>query len=298
MEEQLNDSIGNLSDKMEGWLNLLITNLPNIIIAILIFGISYFLSQKLNGWIARLLKNKVKQTSVRSLIANVSSVVVISLGLFLALSVLNLDKALTSILAGAGVAGLAVGLALQGTIANTFSGIFLAVQDIMNVGDFIQTNGYSGIVDTITLRFIKLRESDNNLVIIPNKMVVENPFKNFGLTSRIRTSINCGVGYEHDLKKVKEIAVDEIRKTFPQEGKEIEFHYQEFGDSSINFQIRFWVDAKKNLALLEAKSDAIIALKSRFDKENINIPFPIRTLIAENSFMKSENGKNKEVLQS
>lgn len=298
MEEQLNDSIGNLSDKMEGWLNLLITNLPNIIIAILIFGISYFLSQKLNGWIARLLKNKVKQTSVRSLIANVSSVVVISLGLFLALSVLNLDKALTSILAGAGVAGLAVGLALQGTIANTFSGIFLAVQDIMNVGDFIQTNGYSGIVDTITLRFIKLRESDNNLVIIPNKMVVENPFKNFGLTSRIRTSINCGVGYEHDLKKVKKIAVDEIRKTFPQEGKEIEFHYQEFGDSSINFQIRFWVDAKKNLALLEAKSDAIIALKSRFDKENINIPFPIRTLIAENSFMKSENGKNKEVLQS
>jgi len=298
MEEQLNDSIGNLSDKMEGWLNLLITNLPNIIIAILIFGISYFLSQKLNGWIARLLKNKVKQTSVRSLIANVSSVVVISLGLFLALSVLNLDKALTSILAGAGVAGLAVGLALQGTIANTFSGIFLAVQDIMNVGDFIQTNGYSGIVDTITLRFIKLRESDNNLVIIPNKMVVENPFKNFGLTSRIRTSINCGVGYEHDLKQVKKIAVDEIRKTFPQEGKEIEFHYQEFGDSSINFQIRFWVDAKKNLALLEAKSDAIIALKSRFDKENINIPFPIRTLIAENSFMKSENGKNKEVLQS
>jgi len=298
MEEQLNDSIGNLSDKMEGWLNLLITNLPNILIAIIIFGISYFLSQKLNGWIATLLKNKVKQTSVRSLIANVSSVVVISLGLFLALSVLNLDKALTSILAGAGVAGLAVGLALQGTIANTFSGIFLAVQDIMNVGDFIQTNGYSGIVDTITLRFIKLRESDNNLVIIPNKMVVENPFKNFGLTSRIRTSINCGVGYEHDLKKVKKIAVDEIGKTFPQEGKEIEFHYQEFGDSSINFQIRFWVDAKKNLALLEAKSDAIIALKSRFDKENINIPFPIRTLIAENSFMKSENGKNKEVLQS
>jgi small conductance mechanosensitive channel len=287
MEEQLNDSIGNLTDKLGGWLNIIITNLPNILLAALVFALAYFLAQKLNELIMKILKSKIRQVSVRTLIANVSSVVVVSLGIFLALSILNLDKALTSILAGAGVAGLAVGLALQGTIANTFSGIFLAVQDIMNVGDFIQTNGYTGVVDTITLRYIKLKESDNNLVIIPNTMVVENPFKNFGLTTEVLVSIECGVGYESDLRNVKKIAIEEIERVFPQGSREIEFHYLEFGDSSINFQIRFWVDATKTLTVLESKSEAIMALKERFDKENINIPYPVRTLIAENSFTKN-----------
>jgi small conductance mechanosensitive channel len=149
----------------------------------------------------------------------------------------------------------------------------------MNIGDFVQTNGYSGTIQEINLRNVKLKEPDNNVVIIPNKLVVENPFKNFGLTNRIRTSIDCGVGYESDLAHVKEISVKSIMKHFPQKpGESVEFHYKEFGGSSIDFQIRFWVEAKAKLSLLEAKSEAIMVIKKLFDDNEINIPFPIRTL--------------------
>lgn len=290
MSSKLQEAFGKAVEKTEGWLDSFITNLPNILVAIFVFSIVYIISVRLKKFINRSLQNRFEQPSVRNLIANISAIALIAVGIFLALSIMNLDKALTSVLAGAGVAGLAVGLALQGTLANTFSGIFLAVKDVMTIGDWVETNGYNGTVDEITLRYIRLREPDNNIVIIPNKMVVDNPFKNYGLTQQIRTTIKCGVGYEEDLERVKRIAINAIQADFPDLGEgEIEFHYLEFGDSSINFQLRFWVDAKSKLSILEARSTAIMIIKKHFDKNNINIPFPIRTLMMENEMSLSAN---------
>lgn len=283
MEEQINISFNNLTDKLVDWLNAIILNLPNIVLAIVIFVGSYYLAQKLNSFIVKLLRKRIKQVSIRNLLGNILSIAVVAIGLFLSLSILNLDKALTSILAGAGVAGLAVGLALQGTLSNTFSGIFLAIKNIINVGDFIQTNGFSGTVDEINLRHIKLRESDNNVVVIPNSMVLENPFKNFGLTNRVRITLKCGIGYESDLKLVKRIAINEIKNAFPQDEESIDFHYLEFGGSSIDFQMRFWVEGVRKSSLLDAKSDAIILLKEAFDRKGIDIPYPIRTIYSKSA---------------
>ena len=266
-------------ERLGEWLDTAITNLPNMVLAIVVFTIAYWLSQNVRHWVERPLRRFVKQTSIRTLAANIASILVVAFGLFLALGILNLDTVLKSLLAGAGVAGLAVGLALQGTIANTFSGVFLAIKDIINVGDFVETNGYSGKVEEITLRNTKIRETDNNIVIIPNKMVLDNPFKNYGLTRKIRVSVECGVSYDADLDYVQQLAKDSIKDAFPQEfGDSVEFHYLSFGDSAINFQVRFWLPAKFKLTTLEARSKAIIALKNTFDQNNIEIPFPMRTL--------------------
>ncbi len=279
MEEQMKTSWQNMIDRLQSWLDIAITNLPNVILSILVFSLSYWLSQKLQHWINHPLKKIIKQSSVRSLVSNLVAIVIIAFGLFLSLGILNLDTVLKSLLAGAGVAGLAVGLALQGTLSNTFSGVALAINDVVNIGDFIQTNGYAGTVEEITLRHTRLKESDNNIVIIPNKTVLENPFKNYGLTRRVRTTITCGVGYDEDLQKVQQLAIHTIRKAFPQKHKErIEFYFTDFGDSSINFMMRFWVSAQSNAPLLEAKSDAIMLIKVAFEKQDINIPYPTRTL--------------------
>jgi len=277
-----------MSERVIGWLDAMIVNLPNILIAFLVFGLAFWLSKNVRGWINKLLKGRVKQVSVRRLISNLTSILVIALGLILALGVLNLDTVLKSILAGAGVLGLAIGLALQGTLANSFSGIFLAVKDILSVGDWVETNGFSGQVVEIDLRNTKIKEADNNIIVIPNRRVVDNPFKNFGLTNRIRTIVECGVSYDSDLEFVKNLAIKSIKENFPtEEGENIEFHYLEFGGSSINFQIRFWVDATSKLTALEAKSEAIMVIKKAFDEAGIEIPFPIRTLIHKNDPSKS-----------
>lgn len=186
---------------------------------------------------------------------------------------------LTSVLAGAGVVGLAIGLALQGTLNNTFSGIILSFLPELQIGDWIENEGYAGTVVEINLRSIVLKEADNNYVVIPNSKVIDAPFKNFSRTSRSRVMLDCGVAYDSDLEMVRDLTVDTIQQLFPpNSNEEVEFMFTEFGDSSINFVVRFWTNVTKKREILLAKSKAIIAIKKAFDGQDINIPFPIRTI--------------------
>jgi len=279
MEDQITASWDQVWQRLDSWVDALLTNLPNIVMALIIFVAFYWLGMKLQTWLKRPVRRLTRQQSVQNLIIRFASLMVAAIGFLLALGILNLDTVLKSILAGAGVIGLAVGLALQGTLSNTFSGILLAVKDVINIGDWIESNGYAGKVEKIALRNTWVREADNNIVVIPNKDVLESPFKNYGLTDRIRVILECGVGYEEDLESVRDIAIEAVRKAFHKDvEEEVEFYYREFGGSSINFMMRFWVDAIDKMTILSAHSESIIVLKKAFDAADINIPFPIRTL--------------------
>lgn len=279
MQEQLNTSFQNLIGKLIGWFDLIITNLPNFLLAVIVFSLVYWLSRKVQRWLEIPLSKVIEDISVRSLAIKITSTVLVFVGLILALGILQLDAVLTSLLAGAGVAGLAIGLALQGTLANSFSGIALSMKDILNIGDFVETNGYSGTVQEINLGNTKLLGTDNNFVIIPNSKVLENPFKNYTLTDRMRITLNCRVGYEADLREVKKVSQEVLTKRFPQENEEnVEFYYRVFGENSVDFQIRFWVEATEKISTLEAKSEAMMIIKETFDKNNFTIPAFIKTV--------------------
>lgn len=266
-------------ERIFSWKSKFIEHLPEIILSIIVFTVCYILSIYIKKWVRKPLSKIIKRASIRSLVANIISGFIVMIGLLISISLLNLSNLLTTFMAAGGIAGLAVALAFQGTLANTFSGIFLSLNDVMNVGDWVVTNGFEGNIEEITLRNTKIRESDNNIAVIPNKNIIESPFKNYGLTARIRTKVICGVHYDSDLRFVKKITIEAIEKRFPHlDYEHIEFHWLEFADSSINFQVRFWIEAQSNRTILEAKSEAIMIIKETFDKHNINIPFPIRTL--------------------
>ncbi len=281
MEEKFNiqKAIGGIWDKMDGWLGSIILNLPNFVLAVIVFIIFVIIAKYVSRLIDRVLLKKGSQDSIRQVSAKVTRIVVIAIGFFVALGLLNLDKVLTSVLAGAGVLGLAIGLALQGTLTNTFSGVILSFLDELQIGDWVETNGFAGEVMTISLRNIMIKESDNNYVVIPNAKIIDSPFKNFTRTPRSRVMLNCGVAYSSDLEMVQNLTKETIAKIFLQRGnEEVEFMYTGFGDSSIDFVVRFWTDVTKNRDVLIAKNTAIIAIKKAFDQNNVNIPFPIRTI--------------------
>ncbi|WP_340201851.1 mechanosensitive ion channel family protein [Ascidiimonas sp. W6] len=280
MNLKLLEAWNKMLEKLSSWMDALIINLPNIIIALVVFTISIVASKYISKLAMKILERSALQKSMKNLISKLISVTVILLGIFLILGVLNLNKALNTILAGAGVAGLAVGLALQGALANTYSGIILSYIKHLKFGDWIESNGYAGEVTDIGLRALTVRQADNNMVYIPNKMVVENPIKNFSTTAQSRVMLECGVGYESDLRFVQKLAIETITQNFEavEDKKDVIFLFQEFGDSSINFQLRFWINSTSGLEVLKARSKAIILIKEAFDKNSINIPFPIRTL--------------------
>ena len=292
-QESENDNInflgfdfGRILDKLQGWGENILLKLPNFILAVLICIIFWFLAKYVSKFVRNVLMRKVSQASVKVMAGKTAFAVTVLVGFFFALGVMDLDKVLTSVLAGAGVVGLAIGLALQGTLSNTFSGVILSFLPRIQLGDWVETNGFAGSVEDINLRSIVIREADNNFVMIPNSLIIDSPFKNYTQTSRSRVFINCGVGYESDLELVEKLTVDTILKEFPQQSsEEVEFYYQEFGDSSINFVLRFWADVRKKRDILKAQNIAIKAIKKVYDAQDINIPFPIRTLdFAKNKF--------------
>lgn len=281
----IHDSISNLWEKLDGWMDAIILKLPNFAVAILVMIVFYILARLIKRFARRILFKKLGDESIKQILSKLIYSIVLLIGFFVALGVLQLDKVLTSILAGAGVMGLAIGFALQGTLSNTVSGFMLSFQPKVRIGDFIEAQGKSGYVEEIDLRAVSIRQTDNDFVIIPNKIFIDSPFTNYSWTERARVSVSCGVGYESDLQQVEDLVLKIITANFEQQENEgVEFFFTEFGDSSINFITRFWIASTKPKPKLEAQHQAIKLIKKHFDDVGINIPFPIRTL---------DFGKNK-----
>ncbi|RKR08022.1 small conductance mechanosensitive channel [Maribacter vaceletii] len=284
MKQNIEASFLEIIDKLKGWLGAFIENLPNLVVAIIVMVISFYISRKVSKWITKLASKKIPQESITKLIGRISATVVVLIGLFLALGALDLSKTLNTLLAGAGISGLVIGLALQGTLSNLLSGVILSFRKKIQIGNWVKTTGYEGEVVDISLNSFILKEADNSMVIIPNKTIIENPLKNYSLTKTMRITVECGVGYESNLEEVEKITKKAIEGVYHQnDGTEVEFYYMSFADSSINFKCRFWVDSKDAKNRLEAKSVAIMAIKKAFNTNNINIPFPIRTLEFNNT---------------
>ncbi len=273
------DAFNSLIDKLQGWGDSIILMLPNFIVAILFFLVIVFISNKLKKYITKLIAKAVHNKAITNLLATLVTLSIIIVGFFIALSIMNLNKAVTSMLAGAGVVGLAIGLAFQDSIANVISGIVISARKQVKIGNLIETNGYIGTVRKVTLRSLHLKSFTGEHLIVPNKIVTENVIKNYSLDHERRVDLSCGVSYSDDLKKVEKIAVAAIENNIDfDKNRPVEFFFTEFGDSSINFTIRFWLVGPMQAKYLEKKHKAIMAIKEAFDSESISIPFPMRTL--------------------
>lgn len=280
MWNKISGSYDKLIEKLWEWFESAFLVIPNFILAIVIVVASVFISRWMKKVALKTMTRFTHNEAVSRLVSNLVTVVIIALGVFIALGILELEKTVTSLLAGAGVVGLAVGLAFQDPILNIISGISLTIKDVpFEIGDLVKTNGYYGIIQKITLRSTHLRTLSGEDVLIPNKMVLQNPIENYSFTKARRVDLTCGVAYNSDLELVKNVTIECIKNNITTiEGRDIEFMFTEFAGSSINFVVRFWTEEVAELAYLKNRSAVIIALKKTFDQNGISIPFPIRTL--------------------
>jgi small conductance mechanosensitive channel len=277
-------TLTDLWDKLEGWVAAIILALPNIIAAVLIVIVAAFLARTAR----RVIKNVVAKASGRmnrssasvgSLLGTIGYVVVLAVGCFIALGVLQLDGVVTSLLAGAGIVGLALGFAFQDLASNFISGVLLAVRSPFDLGDILETNGHMGTVRDINLRATHIDTFEGQRVIVPNSAVLQNPMINYTHLRKRRVDLGVGVGYGDDLDHAERVAKEAIASVPGRdESRDVELFYTEFGDSSINFTVRFWVDFGKQTDFLSARHEAIKRVKAAFDREGVTIPFPIRTL--------------------
>ncbi|MET3978240.1 small conductance mechanosensitive channel [Mucilaginibacter sp. UYP25] len=275
----INNAYKLISDKLTLWIKDFIRILPNIALAALILVVGFFVAKLVSKAVKKIFRRFIHNETLDNLFGSLIYLFLLGIVVFIALSVLKLDKAVTSILAGAGILGLALAFAFQDIAANFMSGIFISVRKPLSVGDIVKIKEYMGKVEEINLRDTVIRTYQGQMVIIPNKDVFQNPIENYTLLGKRRMDLTVGISYGDDLDKVKEITLDAVKDI---EGlskdDEITMFYTDFADSSINYVIRLWVCTTEQVNFLEVKSQAIMRIKKAYDTNEIMIPFPIRTM--------------------
>lgn len=269
-----------LQDKLSGWFDGAIALLPNLLIALVVILLGFAVGS-LAGRIANKFFHKtVKSVAVANLLAAIIQVLVVAIGFFFALDLIGLQKAVISLLAGAGILGLAIGFAFQDLAENLLAGLLLGIRKPFEPGDLIKSNNQFGFVRTLNLRNTIIRNFSGQVIYIPNKEVFKSVLENFSKTGERRIEIAVGVSYGEDLKHVADVLKNAV-EALPglKEDKPVEVFALEFGDSSINFSVRYWIDYPPDkIGYFDAIDAGIKAIKTAFDQEDILIPFPIRTL--------------------
>lgn len=189
-----------LQSKLSVWADQLTASLPSMLAALLVL-IAFYLLAKLVRWLTRRsLARAGTPASVQSLIARLAAVFIFIFGLVIALSVLGLQKAVTTALAGAGVLGLVLGFAFQDVAGNFIAGIFLIFRKPFTTGDIVKISDHIGAVEEINLRATKLHILDGRMVYIPNREVFSGDIINYSELGRRRVEIECGVSYNDNLR--------------------------------------------------------------------------------------------------
>ncbi len=216
-----------------------------------------------------------------SIIGNIIRIIIYSVGLLVILQSQGIS--ITPMLTALGVGGLAVALALQPTLANLFAGLQIIATGKINRGDFIRlSSGEDGFVEDITWRSTTMRAASDHIIIVPNAKLADMIVSNYYLPfQEVTFHVEVGVGYDSDLNHVETVTKEVIKEILDeQEGGVKNFEpftrFFAFGDSSINMKAFLRVTEYSNQFLI--KSEFIKRLHERFNKEGINIPFPIRTV--------------------
>ena len=244
----------------------------NIIAAILIFVIG--------RWIAKLVRRTLQKLMTRkqldvTVVKFTCSIVYVILMIFVILgAVRKVGVETASLIAVIGAAGLAVGLALQGSLANFAAGILLIIFRPIKVDDFVEASGVTGVVEKVDFFTTRLRTADNKTVIIPNAQLTSNNITNYTVKGTRRVDLVVGVSYSDDIDKVRSLIEDELKKDdriLPDPAPTIVV--LELADSSVNFGVRPWTNANDYWGVYFSLTEN---LKKRFDAEGVSIPFPQR----------------------
>ncbi len=239
-------------------------------IAVLIMG--RWIAKGLTGFTEKLMNKSQVDPTIVSFVANMTYIALLVFVVLAALGQLGIQT--TSFIAVIGAAGLAVGLALQGSLSNFAAGFLMIIFRPFKVGDFIEGAGVAGTVEKIQIFTTQLKTPDNKTIIIPNAKLSGDNIVNFSVKGTRRVDFVFGIGYDDDIDKARKIITDVIEN----DARVLKdpppiIAVMELADSSVNFVVRPWVKVPDYWDLW---FDVTETVKKRFDAEGISIPFPQR----------------------
>jgi small conductance mechanosensitive channel len=241
-----------------------------LVTALVIFIIGRWVARRLAGLVEKGMTKAGTDSTLTGFLRNIVYIGLLTFVILAAIAQLGVQT--TSFIAVLGAAGFAVGLALQGSLANFAAGVLIIIFRPFKSGDFVEAGGVAGVVENIQIFTTTMRTGDNKTIIIPNGQITSSTIVNYSTKDTRRVDMVIGVGYGDDLDKVRRV-LEEILKEDERvlEDPAPTIGVLELADSSVNFAVRPWVKSADYWPVYFALHEKV---KKRFDKEGISIPFP------------------------
>lgn len=274
--DQITEEVDKVADLPGQIMEWALGQLPAVvhgIVMILVALVIFFVGRKLIGWLVRIFEKSLRKSSmeegaVRFLMSCTRIILFIVLVVFIA-GFLGLET--TSLAAIVGSAGLAIGLSLQGSLANFAGGVLILIIKPFVIGDYIITGGYEGTVVRIDIFYTRLLTVDNRMVVIPNGTLSNATITNVSNEPVRRVDIVVGIEYGEDIDKVKKILADiAAGNENVLKDRDADIYVDALDSSSVNMGIRVWTDSAN---YWKVKWDILENIKKEFDKNDIAIPF-------------------------
>ena len=242
----------------------------NVLIAVVIFYVGKLVVGLVVRGIRKVMHAQEVDKTLETFVSNLVRMVLMVVVVIAAISRVGIET--TSFIAIFGAAGLAVGLAMQGSLSNFAAGVLIVMFRPYRVGDFVEAAGIAGVVEQVQILTTVLKTGDNKQIIVPNGQIMESIITNYSANETRRVDLVVGVSYDDDLDMVRET----IEQLVAAEDRILDepactIAVSALADSSVNFVVRPWVKTSDYWGVM---FDLTEAIKKRFDKEGISFPFP------------------------
>ena len=252
--------------------------LPNLISAILIYIVGSWFIKLFKNFVIKLMKKREVETTLSQFLSDILNWTLRIVLVITIISQLGIQS--SSFVAILGAAGLAIGLSLQGSLANFAGGVLIITFKPFQVGDFIEAQDVSGTVTQIQIFVTKLVTFDNQIIYVPNGNLSNNNIINYSQSEFRRADLSIGISYSSDIKKAKELAFEVMNKNpLVLSDPAPVVWVKALGDSSVDLAVRPWA---KNEDFWQMRSEILEQIKEAYDTNSIEIPFPQRDVHIKN----------------
>jgi len=256
--------------KLERWVTAFIKLLPNILLATVVLVAAYFIAKLIRKISYKVALRISKSDSISSVVSVILQSLAMIFAITTALAIMNLDKAVASLLAGVGIIGLALGFAFQDLSSNFISGLYMAFRRPFEIGDKVETNAYIGTIEEIKLRSTTLTTTAGLHVIIPNKDIFQKPIINYSRSGNRRVEIDFSIPNTTDLTTVESIirnAIEHIDGT--SSISDIEVYFTGIDDPKVKLTAAFSIDNAEPKGYMTHRHKAIMAIFKAFGEKGI-----------------------------
>ncbi|WP_445626384.1 mechanosensitive ion channel family protein [Nostoc sp. DSM 114167] len=291
----MNADISALWDKIQGMINGFIVLLPNIVLALIVFGIFFFVAKAIKRLVKRLTRDRHQARNLGLVLGRLAQGTTLLLGLFIALSIVIPTFRAGDLVQLLGISGVAIGFAFRDILQNFLAGILILLTEPFRINDQIVFKDFEGTVENIETRATTIKTYDGRRIVIPNSELFTNSVTvNTAFESR-RLQYDVGIGYGDDIDRAKELMLEALHNV-PEVLKDpaADVLVMELAESTVNIRVRWWIKPPRRADDLISRDKVLSAIKKTLVENGIDLPFPTQQILFHDQTEETDGNRSRQ----